>query len=336
MRPLEDGIISCIGNTPLLKLTGVLQRDLELYAKLEGVNPGGSLKDRPALEIIRYGIESGKIDPSTIVVEATSGNMGIGLAQVCRYLELRFICVIDSKTTLSNQHLLSVYGAEVELVTQPNPITGDLLQARINRARRIAESIKNSFWVNQYANPCNARAHRRTMKEIIVALEGKVDYLFCAASSCGTLRGCADYLRESGLTHIRICVADSPGSVIFGGTRGRRSIPGHGAGVTPGLYQDGLADRCIQVTDLEAVAGCRLLLSREALLVGGSSGAILMAVNKIADELPPGAKCVMIFPDRGERYLDTIFSDSWVTANLGCIEDIDNILHEQAFRTLSA
>lgn len=321
MTKLDEGIISCIGKTPLVKLNRVIEADFCLYAKLEGFNPGGSLKDRSALEIIRKGLEAGSINHHTVVVEASSGNMGVGLAQVCRYLGLRFICVIDPKTTLANQRLLEVYGAEVELVTKADPVTGDLLQARINRARQIAETIKNSFWVNQYANLHNAGAHRQTIAEIMMALRGAVDYLFCPASSCGTIRGCSDYLREHGFCRTTICVADSPGSVIFGGTRGRRCIPGHGAGVRPALYHDGLADRCIQVTDLECVAGCRLLLSREALLVGGSSGATLMAVRKIAGEIPPGTTCVMILPDRGERYLDTIFNDQWVMETLGSLPE---------------
>lgn len=321
MTRLLDGIISCIGNTPLVRLNKAIEADFCLYAKLEGFNPGGSLKDRPALEILRQGIETGKINDNTVVVEASSGNMGIGLAQICGYLGLKFVCVIDPKTTLSNQHLLKVYGAEVEVVTQPDPATGDLLQARINRARQIAESTKNSFWVNQYANLNNAKAHRRTVEEIVTALHGRLDYLFCPASSCGTVRGCSDYLREHGFRRTKVCVADSPGSVIFGGSRGRRSIPGHGAGIRPALYHDGIADRCIQVTDLECVAGCRLLLSREALLAGGSSGATLMAVQKMAGEIPPGAMCVMIFPDRGERYLDTIFSDQWVMQSLGSLPE---------------
>jgi cysteine synthase A len=169
------------------------------------------------------------------------------------------------------------------------------------------------------------------MNEIIVALEGKVDYLFCPASSCGTLRGCSEYLREHGL-HTKICVADSPGSVIFGGSRGRRLIPGHGAGIRPGLYRDDLADRCIQITDSESVVGCRMLLSSEALLVGGSSGATLMAVRKIANEIPSGARCVMIFPDRGERYLDTIFSDAWVTENLSCPGGLNDLVPNESFQ----
>jgi len=329
MRKLEGGIISCIGKTPLVRLTRVIQREINLYAKLEGMNPGGSLKDRPALEILRHGIDTGKINDSTVIVESTSGNMGIGLAQICRYLGLRFICVTDTKTTSSNQRLLRAYGAEVEVVTKPDSVTGDLLQARIDRARQIADSVENSFWVNQYSNPNNAQAQRRTMEEIMLALDGAVDYVFCPASSCGTLKGCAEYLREHGL-RTEIFVADSPGSVIFGGSGGRRLIPGHGAGVRPALYQEGLADRCIQVTDIESVVGCKRLLSQEALLVGGSSGATLMAVSKVADQIPPGATCVMIFPDRGERYLDTIFSDEWIADHFqGALpQDLDQIENE--------
>jgi cysteine synthase A len=317
MRRLEDGIPACIGNTPLVRLTKIIEAGFQLYAKLEGGNPGGSLKDRPALEIIRQGIKNGRINQNTVVVEATSGNMGIGLAQICRYLGLRFICVIDPKTTLLNQRLLKVYGAQIKMVAKPDTSGGDLLQTRINRAREIAGSIQNSFWVNQYANSYNAQAHHQTMNEIVAALDGQLNYLFCPASSCGTLKGCADYLRKHGLP-TKICVADSPGSVIFGGKRGQRLIPGHGAGVRPDLYRPGLAHRCVQITDMEAVIGCRLILSKEALLVGGSSGATLMAVSKIANEIPPGATCAMIFPDRGERYLDTIFSDEWVRENLRC------------------
>jgi cysteine synthase A len=238
--------------------------------------------------------------------------MGLGLAQVCRYLGLRFICVTDTKVTAQNLRLLKVYGAEVEVVSEPDPETKDLLTAKINRARAIRESIGNAFWTNQYANLANARAHLRTMDEIFSALDGEIDYLFCAASSCGTARGCADYLRNRGWTRTRVYVADSPGSVIFGGTSGVRLIPGHGSGRRPELYETYVADRSIPVSDEECVMGCRTLLSKEALLVGGSSGAVMMAVMKVVDEIAFRATCVMLLPDRGERYLDTIYSDAWV------------------------
>lgn len=322
MRNLGEGITALIGNTPLVHLTRAIEGEFHVFAKLEGMNPGGSIKDRPAFEIIRHGIEVGAIRETTVIVEATSGNMGIGLAQICRFLGLRFICVTDTKVTGQNLHLLKTYGAEVEVISEPDPVTGDLLQARINRARKITESLKDSFWVNQYSNPANARAHYRTMAEVMTALDGKVDYVFCAASSCGTLRGCADYLRMKHLCKTTLCAVDAPGSIIFGGTRGKRLIPGHGSSVRPALYQPLLADRCIKVTDQECVIGCRRLLETEGLLAGGSSGAVFMALQQIRHEILAGANCVLLFPDRGERYLDTIFSDQWIAQHWSksCLE----------------
>ena len=312
MRDLNGGIISCVGNTPLIELGNIKVGNFRLFAKLEGMNPGGSIKDRPALQIIQDGISCGRINESTTVVEGTSGNMGIGLAQICRYLGLRFVCVVDRKITPQNLRLLKLYGAEVELVSEPDPVTGDLLQARINKAREIAESIPGSYWVNQYANLSNSRAHHKTIAEVVAALDGRVDYIFCAASSCGTMRGCGDYLIAQGLAGVRVIVADSTGSVIFGGKTGARLIPGHGAGIRPELFLENAMARNVKVTDREAVFGCRLLLAKEALLVGGSSGAVFMAVDHVKDEIPADANCVMLLPDRGERYLDTIFNDEWV------------------------
>lgn len=335
MKLSLDGILSHIGNTPLVHLTNVINAPLNLYAKLEGMNPGGSLKDRPALEIIRHGIETGQILQDTVVVEATSGNMGIALAQICRRLGLRFICVIDGKITNQNLRILKAYGAELEIVTIPEPVTGELLQARIDRAREIAGSLSNSFWVNQYCNLYNALAHQRTMEEICAGLKGGVDYVFCAASTCGTLRGCVEYLRKNKMRKVKVCAVDAVGSVIFGGAKGKRMIPGHGAGVKPGLHESGLADRCVSVTDLECIIGCRRLLSKEALLVGGTSGATFMAVQQIKDEIPAGSNCVLIFPDRGERYLDTVFCDEWVEEHFGSALrtfDLQNMLLENEYR----
>src|SRR5581483_6162821 len=289
MRSLQEGILACIGNTPLIRLTRMGHAQIRLYAKLEGANPAGSIKDRVALQIIRDGIASGRINEHTMVVEATSGNMGLGLAQICRYLGLRFICITDPKITRQNLRLLEVFGAEVELVTVPDPRTGDFLQAKLDRARQLAESRPNVFWGNQYANLSNPQAHLRTMEEIFQALDGRVDYVFCTASSCGTIRGCSDYLRKHGLERTHIYAADSPGSVIFRTDRGTRLIPGHGAGRRPELFMEGIVSQSIPVTDRECVMGCRELLIKEALLVGGSSGAVVMAFNKVAHEIEPDA-----------------------------------------------
>ena len=319
---MYEGILSTIGNTPLARLSKVFKGlHFDLYAKLEALNPGGSMKDRPALNIIKHGLETGTIHPGTVVIESSSGNMGIGLAQACSYYGLRFICVVDPKTTSQNKHLLQAYGAEVDMVTEPDPTTGEFLQARINRVEYLLRSTENSFWPNQYANKYNAAAHRQTMSEVVTGLDREVDYLFCAVSTCGTLRGCAEYVRDHKLK-TKIYAVDAVGSVIFGGQKSDRLIPGHGAAVRPALYRYDLAFDCIHVTDQDCVVGCRRLARREAILAGGSSGAIVMAVEKVKDRIPRGATCVLIIPDRGERYLNTIYSDSWVEEHFGDISHL--------------
>lgn len=314
---INDGVLSAIGNTPLVRLSRVIpDRRFKLYAKLEGLNPGGSTKDRPAFSIIRHAIDTGEIQPDTIVIESSSGNMGIGLAQACMYYGLRFICVVDPKATVQNVRLMRIYGAQVDVVREPDKATGDYLQARLNRVKSLLKSTPNTFWPNQYSHRFNPIAHHQTMREIVTALDGELDYLFCATSTCGTIRGCAEYVREHKLS-TRIFAVDAVGSVIFGGVSGKRLIPGHGAAVRPALYQSDIAETCIHVSDLDCVVGCRRLVRDEAILAGGSSGAVLMAIDKVKNEIEPGAVCAAILPDKGERYLDTIYSNVWVEDHFG-------------------
>jgi cysteine synthase A len=319
---MTEGILSAIGKTPLVRLERV-SKDLpfQLYAKLEFLNPGGSMKDRPALNIIKHGMLTGEINQDTIIIESSSGNMGVGLAQACSYYGLRFICVVDPKTTPQNILLLNAYGCTVDYVSEPDPETGEYLQARIKRVQELLRQTKNSFWPNQYSNLQNAAAHQPTMREIVAELGDEVDYLFCATSTCGTLRGCSLYVQEQ-KHRTKIFAVDALGSVIFGGQQAKRLIPGHGAAIRPDLYQPDLAERCLQVTDLECVVGCRRLVRREAILGGGSTGAVLMAIESMKNEIPRGRNCVAIFPDRGERYLNTIYSDHWVNEHFGNISHL--------------
>jgi cysteine synthase A len=313
---MNDNILITIGNTPLIRL-GKLFRDArrKVYAKLEAFNPGGSIKDRPALNIIRHGIETGEIGPDTVVIESSSGNMGIGLALACMFHGLRFICVVDAKTTAQNLRLLETYGAQVDVITQPDPVTGEYLQARINRVEELMRTVPNGFWPNQYANLYNSHAHRQTMREIVEHL-GQVDYLFCTTSTCGTLRGCAEHVLENRLG-TKIIAVDAVGSVIFGGAKTKRLIPGHGSSIMPNLFDASLATSCVRVTDLDCIVGCRRLVREEAVLAGGSSGAVVTAIERTLPVIPEGSVCVAIFPDRGERYLDTIYSDAWVEKHFG-------------------
>jgi pyridoxal-phosphate dependent enzyme len=202
-------------------------------------------------------------------------------------------------------------------------VTAGMANAAIDmRAARVQELLRvipNGFWPNQYANARNAESHHRTTIEEIVRDCGEVDYLLVAASTCGTLRGCHDYLRENRL-RTRLIAVDALGSVIFGGEKQKRLLPGMGAAMTPPLCPSGAIERVIYASDLESIVGCRRLLLRESIFAGASSGGVMAAVEKLAAEVEPGSTCVAILPDRGERYLDTVFSNAWVYEHFGDIE----------------
>lgn len=314
-----DGILRAVGNTPLVRLAKLFQHEsFAGYAKLEGMNPAGSSKDRPALKMILRAMESGHINHATTVIESSSGNLGIGLAQVCTYLGLRLICVVDPNITEQNQRILRAYGTEIEMVTRPSA-KGDFLTARIERVEQLMRTIPNAFWCNQYANSHNPESHHDTAEEIVQALGTAPDFLFCATSSCGTLRGCAEFIRARNLP-TRIIAVDAEGSVIFGKQPAKRLIPGHGAARRPELYANGLEDLHINISDADAIKGCRRLLRSEAIFAGGSSGAVVSAVFKLAPTIPRDSVCVLILADRGERYLSTVYNDEWVSENFSDIQ----------------
>jgi N-(2-amino-2-carboxyethyl)-L-glutamate synthase len=173
MKPLaHDGILSAIGNTPLIQLKKVIpDLHFQLCAKLELLNPGGSMKDRAAFNIIRRAIEKHAIRPGTVIIESSSGNMGIGLAQACRHYGLQFICVVDRKTMAQNRRLIEVYGGQIDLISEPDPISGEYLVARLRRVQELLQIHKNSFWPNQYANIDNADAQQEIIREIVLALD---------------------------------------------------------------------------------------------------------------------------------------------------------------------
>jgi cysteine synthase A len=317
------GVLSAVGSTPLVQLSRLFaDSDATFYAKLEAANPAGSVKDRAALSMVTGAIRSRALIPGrSVVVESSSGNLGIGLAQVCRWFGIRFVCVVDPKATAQNIAILKAYGAEVEVVAIPDNAMDDYLSARIRRVQELVQEIPDAFWPNQYANPLNAAGQEMVMREIVADLNGKVDYVFIATGSCGTAHGCARFIREHGLP-TRIIAVDAAGSAIFGQPARRRLIPGHGAAVRPGLWYEGIADEVIHVTDHDCVVGCRKLMAAEAIFCGGSSGAVVGAVNRMRAGIPAGSTCVLVMPDRGERYLDTIYSDTWVDETFGDIRHL--------------
>jgi 2,3-diaminopropionate biosynthesis protein SbnA len=318
---MAGGILEAIGGTPLVQLEKIFEfTHFKSYAKLESLNPGGSSKDRPSVSIIENALQTGEINVDTLIIEASSGNTGIGLAMVCAYHGLRFRCLVDPKVTQLNINILAAYGAEIEMIEHPDPESGEFLPAKLKRIEETQATVKNSFWVNQYANEENSNAHyRSTIKEILRDLDGRMlDYLFIATATCGTIRGCLDYLVDHGYP-TKVIAVDALGSQIFSNHRHDRLIPGLGSAICPNLTPTIGLNKTLHVTDIDCVVGCRRLARTEAILAGGSSGGVISAVEKMSREIPENSTVVALLPDRGERYLDTIYSDDWVQKNLGDI-----------------
>lgn len=317
---VKNSVLEAVGSTPIVRMSRLFEESgLEVYGKLEALNPGGSIKDRAAYNILTHALASGAVTHDSTIVESSSGNFAIGLAQVCAYLGLRLVCVVDIKTTSLNVSIIEAYGARVDMVTKPDPESGEYLKARLKRVQQILDSVPNGFWPNQYANARNSGAHYgSTMPEIAAALGKNIDFVVLATSTCGTLRGCADFIHDQGMK-TKVVAVDAMGSVIFGRPSGKRLLPGHGAGIVPTLFKPDLADIVVHVSDLDCVLGCRRLVQQEAILAGASSGGIVSAIERLAADgvMLPGQRVAAILADRGERYLDTVYSDSWVQEKLG-------------------
>jgi N-(2-amino-2-carboxyethyl)-L-glutamate synthase len=314
---VAPSILATIGNTPLIRLTGFLDdEDVALYLKLEAANPGGSVDDRPALRMLEQAIRTGRIGPATIVVESSSGNTGIGLAQVCAYYGLRFVCVVDGRTQPHSLAILRALGAELEVVDAPLDGSVDLLAARLERVAALRAELPDAFWPNQYANIHDPPAHQLgTMAEIDAALGGMVDELFVAVGSTGTLGGGLDHLAHHD-PGARVVAVDVEGSGRLGGSPARRVVPGLGASRAPGVAIGRAVAEVARVSELDCVVGCRRLAVTDAVLVGGSAGGVLQAVRERQADLR-GRTCVVVAADSGHRYLDTVYDDAWVERTLG-------------------
>lgn len=270
------------------------------------------------MRMLEDALDRGLIAAGTTVIESSSGNMGVGLAQACRYHGMSLICVVDARAHEINVRVMRALGADVRVVSCPDPATGDLLAARLKLVAELLARTPGSFWPDQYANESNPAAHAAgTMREIDEALDGDLDYLFVATSTTGTLRGCWDYLRDHHRP-TRVVAVDAIGSALFGGARGTRMLPGFGAGVQTELSTEATFDQLVRVSDLDCVVGCRRLVDREAVFAGASSGGVVVALERCVAQLAPGSRCAVILPDGGTGYLNTVYDDEWVQRELGC------------------
>jgi cysteine synthase A len=281
-----------------------------LFLKCEGFNFAGSIKLVPAAEMVAAAERDGILTPRSILVESSSGNLGVALSMIAASKGYPFLCVTDTRCNFSARQLMEAFGSQVHVVREPDP-EGGLLGARIAYVRALCASDDRYVWLNQYANPANWLAHYRRTAPAIARQFPELDVLFVGAGTAGTLMGCARYFRRW-QRPVRIVAVDTVGSVIFGGTPGRRMIPGLGSSVRPLLLDEGFVDDVVRVEEAKTIRACHRL-ARHGFLFGGSTGTVVSgAVDWLSRHDEPGLTAVAIAPDLGERYLDTIYHTNWL------------------------
>ena len=293
-----------IGNTPLIKLTHIdVKENVNIFAKLECFNPGGSIKDRIGISMIEGAEKKGILKKGYTIVDATAGNTGIGIALAAINKGYNIIFVVPTKFSIEKQKLIKALGASIINTPDEEGMLG-----AINKSNELLQEIPNSISLEQFENDDNPLSHYETTgPEIYEALEGKIDYFLSGAGSGGTYTGIVKYLKEKD-NNIKGILADPEGSTMVGGEHGSYKIEGIGNDFVPKTMDISLVDKVIKVNDEEAFKKVILLAKKEGLIVGSSSGAILAAALKLSKEIDSG-NIVIVFPDRGDRYLSTTLFD---------------------------
>ncbi|MFI1972342.1 2,3-diaminopropionate biosynthesis protein SbnA [Streptomyces cinnamoneus] len=290
--------------------------DVPLYLKCEGFNAAGSIKVKAALEMVLAAERDGTLTRGSVLVESSSGNLGIALSMIAAHRGYGFLCVTDSRCNRASRRLMESFGARVHVVTHPDEERG-LLGARIDYVRRLCEEDPRYVWLNQYANPNNWLAHYKSTAPAVAAQFPGLDVLFVGAGTSGTLMGCARYFRERERP-VTIVAVDSVGSVSFGGPALPRMIPGLGAGVRPQLLDRSLVDDVVMVPERDTLNSCHAM-ARRGFLFGGSTGTVVSGALRWLAGRPGGERltAVALSPDQGERYLDSVYDPEWVERHFG-------------------
>ena len=300
---IYDSILDGVGGTPLVRLNKITENlKCTILAKIEAKNPGGSVKDRIALNMIQKAEKKGLINKKTVIIEPTSGNTGIGLAIVSAVKNYRLILTMPESMSIERRRLLKAYGAEIVLTPKEGGMKG-----AVQKAEELAAKTPNSFIPQQFQNLANPQIHRDTTgPEIWKATEGKVDILVAGVGTGGTITGITEYIKPLKPKFQAIAVEPFNSPVLSGGNPGPHTIQGIGAGFIPRILKMELIDEVIKVKDEDAVKTARRLAKEEGLLMGISSGAATYAALKVAKRSEnEGKLLVVILPDTGERYLST-------------------------------
>src|SRR4051795_6521733 len=307
-----NSLLELVGNTPLLKLRRTTGGAKPLVlAKVEYLNPGGSVKDRIALRMVEAAEASGELRPGGTIVEPTSGNTGVGLAIVAQEKGYHCVFVCPDKVSEDKRNVLKAYGAEV--VVCPTAVAPEHPSSYYNVSDRLVSEIEGAWKPNQYANENNPLSHyESTGPEIWEQTDGKVTHFVTGVGTGGTISGIGRYLKEKN-PNVQIVGADPAGSVYSGGTGRPYLVEGVGEDFWPSTYDKDIADRIIEVSDADSFLFTRRLAREEALLVGGSSGMAAFAAVQLAHEIDdPDAVIVVLLPDSGRGYLGKVFDDEWL------------------------
>src|SRR6266849_115400 len=294
--------------TPHLKLA---MNGMDLFAKLEYVNPVGSIKDRPAYWILKRAAERGDICEETTVIESSSGNFAAALAAFTHLVGLRFIPVIDPNISGTYESFLRRICPPVVKVEERDD-TGGFLKTRLQKVKDLCATVPNAYWTNQYGNLDAMEAHYEITAGEICADFDSLDYVFIGVSTAGTIAGVSRRLKEH-YPNIRVVAVDTQGSAIFGGAPRKRHIPGVGSSIVPPLLSHARIDDIVLISERETVEACRELLTSHGLFVGGSSGTAFAAIKRYAARMPADTHPTVLFlcADRGIPYLDTVFDPAW-------------------------
>ncbi|WP_091348415.1 cystathionine beta-synthase [Micromonospora rhizosphaerae] len=307
-----DNVVELIGNTPLVRLRNVTEGiQATVLAKVEYVNPGGSVKDRIALRMVEDAEKAGILKPGGTIVEPTSGNTGVGLALVAQLKGYKCVFVCPDKVSQDKQDVLRAYGAEV--VVCPTAVAPEDPRSYYNVSDRLAREIPGAWKPNQYSNPANPRSHYETTgPEIWKQTEGRITHFVAGVGTGGTISGIGRYLKDASEGRVKVIGADPEGSVYSGGTGRPYLVEGVGEDFWPETYDRGVADEIVEVSDKESFEMTRRLAREEGLLVGGSCGMAVVATLEVARKAGPDDVIVVLLPDSGRGYLSKIFNDKWM------------------------
>src|SRR5437667_8045516 len=294
--------------TPHVQLA---MKGMNLFAKLEYVNPVGSIKDRAAYWILKRAAERGEICDQTMVIESSSGNFAAARAAFTHLVGLRLIPVIDPKISSTYESFLRRLCPKVVKVEDLDD-AGGFLKTRLEMVKHLCATVPNPYWTNQYGNLDAMEAHYKLTAGEICADFDSLDYVFIGVSTGGTIAGVSRRLKER-YPNIRVIALDTEGSVIFGGAPRKRHIPGIGSSIVPALFSHAKIDDVVLISERETVQACRELLTAHGLFVGGSSGTAFAAIKRYAARMPAYEHPTVLFlcPDRGMPYLDTVFDPAW-------------------------